>query len=43
VSIAPFRRIALVVTPVLLDLAGRHSIDQEPRLAVGGGLAIPIR
>lgn len=43
VSVAPFPRLALVVTPVVLDLAGRHSIDQKPRLAVGGGLAMPIR
>jgi hypothetical protein len=43
VSIAPFRRIALVVTPVLLDLAGRHTLDRRPRLALGGGIAVPVR
>lgn len=43
VSIAPFRRVAFVVTPVLLDLAGRHTLDRRPRLALGGGIAVPLR
>jgi hypothetical protein len=43
VSIAPFRRVALVITPVLLDLAGRHTLDRRPRLAFGGGIALPLR
>jgi hypothetical protein len=42
-SIAPFRTTALVLTPVLLDLAGNHSIDTRPRLAVGAGIAVSIR
>ena len=42
-SIAPFRTTAFVLTPVLLDLAGNHSIDTRPRLAVGAGIAVSIR